>query len=181
VAENPTDWDLYADTVTYAYNTQVHRATNCTPFELTLSRPPQPFAVEPTSQGRPKEKPKQFMQRWKTWLQHLMRSARNELRKHQLRYQRNFNARTKAQQEPLESGDYVFVRKEYYSTTEKKHKLAPIADGPFKVLKVDAHTVTVQVANATEKVSRDRVVEAPHPESHVTETSAPTQGRRQVQ
>jgi len=72
------------------------------------------------------------------------------------------------------------VRKEYYSAAERKHKLAPIADGPFKVLAVDALTVTVQMADSTEKVSRDRVVEAPNPGSHDTEAFAPTQGRRQA-
>lgn len=45
-AEHISDWYLYAETFTYAYNTQVHSSTGIRPFDLVLSRSPDPLAIE---------------------------------------------------------------------------------------------------------------------------------------
>ena len=46
VADHPKDGDLFTNALTYAYNTQTHRGTKSSPFELVLSRPPSPLALQ---------------------------------------------------------------------------------------------------------------------------------------
>ena len=38
--EHQRDWDDYVQPLTFAYNTQVHRSTETTPFDLVLTPPP---------------------------------------------------------------------------------------------------------------------------------------------
>ncbi len=40
VAEDQRSWDMYLPALAFAGNRSVHRATNTTPFELTLTRAP---------------------------------------------------------------------------------------------------------------------------------------------
>lgn len=50
VAEHRQDWGLYVQPFSHAYNTQVHRSTNSTPYTLVLSRYlPRPFFIHATS------------------------------------------------------------------------------------------------------------------------------------
>jgi transposase InsO family protein len=49
VGEHQNDWDLFNGAMTYAYNTQVHTSTGCTPFEIILSRPPPSLILQPES------------------------------------------------------------------------------------------------------------------------------------
>ena len=61
-------------------------------------------------------------------------------------------------------GDDVYLRVERKDDTEKRHKLAPIAEGPFQVKKVDKENKTMLLEkpdNTVENVSRSRVVLAP--------------------
>ena len=46
VGEHPKDWDLYAESVTYAYNNSVHQAIDCKPFDLVISRKPSSKLME---------------------------------------------------------------------------------------------------------------------------------------
>lgn len=46
VSERQDDWDRYVQSLTYAYNTQVHVSTGTTPFSLTLMRHPPSTKVE---------------------------------------------------------------------------------------------------------------------------------------
>ncbi len=39
VANHPKEWDLYTETVAFAYNTQAHATTTLTPFDMVVSRP----------------------------------------------------------------------------------------------------------------------------------------------
>ena len=53
VAEHQRNWDTFVQPLTYAYNTQVHRSTKCTPLELVTSRQPNgplPFPAMRTSE-----------------------------------------------------------------------------------------------------------------------------------
>lgn len=52
VADHSTEWNLDTQLLNYAYKTPVHRTTQCTPFELVLSKPPQPLAIAPSQWGR---------------------------------------------------------------------------------------------------------------------------------
>ena len=46
VSDSQRDWDEWLGPLTYAYNTQVHRSTGTTPFDLVLSRHPPPLLVQ---------------------------------------------------------------------------------------------------------------------------------------
>jgi transposase InsO family protein len=58
VGEYQNDWDLYHEALTFAYNTQVHTSTGISRFELTLSRPPTPMAMEPVAAIQSNNNPK---------------------------------------------------------------------------------------------------------------------------
>ena len=163
IADHPKDWDLYTDMLTYAYNTQVHRITNHAPFELVLSRSPQALVMPPKSVGIPDDTPTLYYQRWRSWLETTISAARSSLAKGQKKYQRNFNARTRIPRNTLGVGSFVFVRKEFFDKENKKHKLAPIADGPYRVVSLTPDTVVLRIGEEDERVSRDRIVEAPQP------------------
>ena len=51
LADHPRDWDLYTGALTFAYNCQPHSTTALAPFELVLSRPPPPLAIEQPSRN----------------------------------------------------------------------------------------------------------------------------------
>jgi len=126
-----------------------------------LSRTPQPLALEPVPTGQRDVNPTSYLQRWKSWLQTLLENARTELAKSQEKYRNNFDERLRRQKDNLKPGGYVFVRKERFQDEEKKHKLSSVADGPYKIEHVDPYTVTLKIGQTLEKISRDRVVEAP--------------------
>lgn len=52
----------------------------------------------------------------------------------------------------------MFVQKAFWSDRDRKHKLAAIADGLFKVLLVTLTIIVVEVNYLVKQVSRDRVV-----------------------
>lgn len=61
-------------------------------------------------------------------------------------------------------GTHVFVRRDYANPRrDTRHKLATIADGPFRVCEVDKDTVVIQRGEQQERFTRDRVVPAPIP------------------
>lgn len=65
----------------------------------------------------------------------------------------------------------MFVRKEYTNPKqERKHKLSPVATGPFEVVDFNADTVVVKDGDTRERISRDRVVAAPNPHGRMPQT-----------
>lgn len=57
---------------------------------------------------------------------------------------------------------------EHYSqrldiTDQPKHKLAPVADGPYKVVNGDDKNVFVEIGKQHEGTSRDRILKSPAP------------------
>ena len=179
IGDHPKEWDMYSDSLTYAYNTQVHRSTNCSPFELVLSRAPPPLAIAPMPQGTLGESPKQYYMKWKLWLQHLISGAGAQLKDTQRRYQRNFNSRLRLPKSTLKPGAYVFIRKEFFNEGTRKHKLATIAGRPFKIVLISDSTVVVRIGEEEERISLDRVVEAPVPlEELSSQVMEPSTGRK---
>ena len=168
-ADHPKDWDLYTDALTFAYNTQVHSTTGVSPFELVLSRPPAALSMEakPELQGLSAS---ELRLRWKQRLEALINTASAGLRRTQRRYKRNFDRRLRNSNEDPKPGSYVFLRKEHYNTTESRHKLAPIATGPHKVVSLEGRTLVIQIGDRQERVSRDRVSLAPTPRDVVEST-----------
>lgn len=52
VSDNPGEWHLQTNTLTYVYKTQMHHASNYIPFRIILPNPPQPLAVKSTERAR---------------------------------------------------------------------------------------------------------------------------------
>lgn len=160
--DHPKDWDLYTSSLTYAYNCVPHTATASAPFELVLSRPPPPLALE--AAPRTFANTQEARSHWKRCLEKSLGEANNRLEKAQRRYKRNFDARLRKQKEIIAAGDNVYLRVERRNEDEHRHKLAAVAEGPYPVLDVKGKTVVIQRRdNTVERVSRDRVINAPAP------------------
>lgn len=80
--------------------------------------------------------------------------------KAQTKYKDNFDKRVQTSKDMIAPGSFVFVRKEYYGQIDRKRKLAPIAQGLFRVTPVAEETVVIQTRDIQELLSQDRVVEA---------------------
>ena len=167
--EHPKDWDLFTDALTYAYNTQVHRTTSFAPFELVLSRTPCALALQAQPTIEQCGSSSQYYTKWMSWLESLMSTAKNSMNREQDRYRRNFDQRLRRHKQDIRPGSFVFVRKEYSNKSERKHKLAPIADGPFRVISANAHTVLIEDGSRRERISKDRVESVPKPQVVVRE------------
>ena len=163
ISDHPKDWDLFTDALTFAYNTQVHTSTDCTPFELVLARPPIHLSMEAKPDLPEAVNHAEYRERWRSRLSALMDTATVALRSTQQRYKRNFDRRMRLpKQDPL-PGEYVFIRKDHRARHEPKHKLSPIATGPYRVIDADDKTLVVEMGQRHERVSRDRVEWAPPP------------------
>ena len=102
--------------------------------------------------------------KWKDWLARTIQDTQEKLRKAQERYKKAFDKRLRNTTEDVRPGDNVYLRVERKDDTETRHKLAPIAAGPFPVKKVDKDKKTVLLERpdkTVENVSRSRVVLAP--------------------
>ena len=69
---------------------------------------------------------------------------------------------TRIIREEFPRGSHLFVQEERWNEKEsepKRHKLTPIADGPFEVQGSDADTVVISYRDGTvERISKVRVV-----------------------
>ncbi len=159
--DHPNDWDLFTGALTFAYNCQPHSATAIAPFELVLSRPPPSLAFN--NQPRfSSDNPNDFANRWRAWLKKTLVEAKTKLDAAQARYKKNFDARLRRQTEKIRKEDSVFLRVERRSEKDVRHKLAAVAEGPFRVVEVKDSTVVIEKPDrSVERVSRDRVVLAP--------------------
>lgn len=104
IADHPKDWNLYSDILDYAYNTQVHRATKCAPFELVLFRAQQPLAVAPRPTERPSASATHQLLRWRQWLKCLLDRICPGMRKAQEKYRCDFNKRGRVPAKHIRSG-----------------------------------------------------------------------------
>ena len=162
IQDHPKDWDLHSDAITFAYNCQPQTSTSLAPFELVLSRPPGPIALK----GQPSEPmgTSSFKEKWKAWLTKGISETRERLKAAQDRYKRNYDKRLRRDIEDINPGDQVYLSVERREEKESRHKLAAIAEGPFKVKDVNkpAKTVVIEYPDrSVENVSRSRVVLAP--------------------
>ena len=161
VVEHQRKWDEYCGPLTYAYNTQVHRSTGCTPFELVLSRPPGPVALEniPASGTMPETRDERMG--LMDHLKRLMQGATETLKAAQARYKENYDKHVRTVAFPADVGDKVFIKREVPLRAEtggiSRNKLQPKADGPFEVIGATSHTVTIIRDGLTETVTRDRI------------------------
>ena len=157
IADHPNDWDLYTDAITYAYNCQPQTSTSVAPFDLVLSRPPPAIATK--AEHSEPQTAADFKNKWKANLQQTLATARKKLLETQARYKRNYDNRLRRTNTIIKPDDFVFLRVERRDDKETRHKLAPIAEGPFRVKEVDTASKTVVIERedrSTENVSRSR-------------------------
>ena len=177
VKEERKTWDLFSHAVTFAYNTQTHASTGYPPFELVLSRTPTSLVIgNPATIALNEDPVKTVKELFAVRLRKMMDRADKNLRKAQLRYKRNFDARVRPDPHDYSAGDQVFLRAapslqsqrpadnaaHENERGDRSHKLKPKVTGPFAVVRGTSHTVTiVRDDNTEEVVSKDRVVLAP--------------------
>ena len=160
VNDHQDDWDKYSEALTYAYNNHVHRSTLTTPFDLVLTRPPPPFSLHHSlnTRQRPTAKTKtDFINR----IDDAMTTAYARLAKTQARYKKDYDKTVRLGNKHIKSGDWVLIDNPEKSPT----KLELHAQGPFRVLSNDVHTITIDRNGALERVSSDRVTASPPPDN----------------
>ena len=159
--------------LTYAYNMQIHRSTGTTPFYLVLSRHPSGILTESVGNlpegtvnvGSPAAVKRNTLNR----LSYALSRAKINLTKAQHRYKRDFNKRVRTLLR-VEPGQMVFVDKptdyegKHQNQTDEDRttkKLSYRRTGPYKVLKANDSTVTVEQDGLEVTVSIDRVTVDP--------------------
>ena len=169
VNDEQKDWDDFIHALVFAYNTQVHRTTGLTPFELILPRSPSPAILKPlpTLQGaRPAEVRQRFLQRLRLMFDDANRKSSAE----QQSYKQQFDAHVRSRKLPT-MGSYVYLRRHVTmdkrtpesATQKKNNKLCYRVLGPFEVLRTNTElsTVTILKDGLEDTVSLDHVVPSP--------------------
>ena len=106
IAENQRAWDLYLPWLGFAYNSTVHRATQTTPFELILSRPPRPLALEDLDDDcSPSYSRAKAIQTFRA----AYCKAKSSLLAAQRRYKKYFDKLVKQRNSDLKVGDSVYL------------------------------------------------------------------------
>ena len=170
VSDSQRDWDEWLDPLTYAYNTQVHRSTGTTPFDLVLSRHPPSLLVEQgmlehKSTERARDRRARMAQAKQDFLRRLestLNTARKNLAKTQQRYKRNFDARVRARLKDIEPGSYVY-REVPVHPEGVNPKLASPVDGPHRVIANEWPTIIIDDRGHSVRVNANRLVKAPVP------------------
>ena len=172
VNEHRNDWYRYATALTYAYNCDVHRSTDTTPFNLVLSRPPPEFSLQNSVKllAPPKAEQKNDYARR---LDGAIQMAYSRLMKTQQRYKRDLDKRIKKIKRNIREDDDVYI--DPTDGMSKTVKLESSALGTFRVLKNDGRTLVIQRNEDVERINADRITYAPPPEdAPQPEAFAPT-------
>ena len=170
VAENQADWDDFVQPLTYAYNTQVHRSTGRSPFDLVLSRSPTNPTL-PTDTALPTLPANATRQQVELGLLRRLAStiaqARSNLATAADRYKFFHDRTAKLAPRPL-PGQRVFIdrpSKQHAVRKSDEHlvasKLSSKAYGPFRVIAATDDTVTIDEDGIEHVVSTDRVTVDP--------------------
>lgn len=171
IEDHPKDWDLYTETIRYAYNTQVHSTTKFAPFDLVLTRRPPALPVELDSKDTVSVEltTALFHLRWWNELRKRAKAAAANMAKARARYKRNYDSSLRKHVPGIRVGGHVIVRiekktrkaPEESSDKPKRHKLSPVATGPHEVVEFNEETVVISRGDEVERISRHRVVNAP--------------------
>lgn len=162
VSEHQNDWDEYATSLTYAYNTAIYRSTGTTPFNLVLSNPPASFSLHHSVSEPSKAVDKRELRdEYVSLLERAVRFARSLLRKTQLRYKLDLDKRIRVANRHIRAGYYVYL--DPRDGKKVDGKLIITAEGPHRVLLNDRRTFVIQRGKFVERVNSDRVIYAPPP------------------
>ena len=151
------DWEMLLPSLEFAYNDTQQSTTGQTPFFLNYGHHPKGTYRHADTKNPHAEDHVQYLLR----LQEIARDAINDAQMVQARYADKH--RTKI---PLmKPGDWVLLRRKKADKT----KFAPIADGPFQILKVGTNNVKLKfpkksTAHPTVNVSRVQLYFGPRPE-----------------
>lgn len=85
-----------------------------------------------------------FKKKCEHWLQDKIIKTKNRLTEAQAQYKNNYDARLRKQQKVINLYDHLYLRVKRKNTDEHYHKLAQIAEGLYKVIKVDENTVVIE-------------------------------------
>ena len=186
VSEHQNDWDQYVQPLTYAYNSQVHRTTGFTPFELVLNKAPKtpldvyvdiaddlvrPASRRLTDKNDDTANAKEEARRLRLRLRAMIDKARRNSSVAQERYKRNSDRRVRFRV-TVQEGDYVYLTRPPSSARTVAEQLADIQHSKlrpkttaeaYKVLKADRNTVTIDTNGIPDTVSIDRVTVRPAP------------------
>ena len=161
VANSQTDWDDYTAAITFGYNSRVHASLGYAPFELVLSRPPPSLTMESpigSAAALPEDEKRRFVER----LKELVPLANDRLLESQRRYKENFDSHTRVANQKISPESWVFLRREV-ADPNGSSKLDELADGPYRVVKSEGHTLVLRIGDDDVRVSKNRVTQAPKP------------------
>lgn len=106
-----------------------------------------------------------------------MVKMKDRLRKTQARYRNNYDVSLRKQRKCINVDDHLYLHLQLKDTDEHRHTLTLMAEGLYKVMKVDYKTVVNEKTyRSVEKVSRSRVVMAlkPKTDEEMNEFPKPT-------
>jgi transposase InsO family protein len=160
IGEHQNDWDLFNGALTYAYNTQKHTSTGCTPFELILSRPPptlilqsEPTLIQISAPSQVDTVKTGFLRRLRT----LIPQAQTAIARSGQRNQAHAAKSTRKVDTECLTDKEVWVRCERTIS-----KLQPKVQGPYLVTRDLQDYVTINVpGEGPRNVSKERVVQVP--------------------
>ena len=141
------NWEELLPSLEFAYNDTVQSSTDQTPFYLNYEHHPIDITRhEPVDNPHAEDKVRYLLR-----LQEVARDAINDAQQIQRRNadKRRTNAAL------IKEGDWILLKRK----ENEKRKLAPIADGPFQVTKIETNAITLQFppksrAHPTVNISR---------------------------
>jgi hypothetical protein len=151
------DWEILLPSLEFAYNDTQQSSTGQTPFYLNYGHHPVGTYRHTDTRNPHAEDHVQYLLR-------LQEAARDAIHDAQSVQQKYANKHRRPSPE-IKEGDWVLLKRR----KEEKRKLAPIADGPFKVIKVGTNNVTLKFpknshASPTVNISRVQIYFGPRPE-----------------
>jgi hypothetical protein len=110
--------------------------------------------------GTPEEENRRFVHR----LKDLVPLAKERLVEAQRKYKETFDKNARVANPRFFPNSCIFLRKES-SNPEGKSKLDEIAEGPYRVIKSEGHTLVIRIGEDDVRVSATRVTHAPRPQT----------------
>jgi len=166
VTDDPRRWDELLPVMTMAYNSQPHRSTGISPFELVIPRrilslsvrnlpPGTPLKIKGTlNDGSPLARKRAFVAKPRQQIPAVVEALQNT----QQRYNRSFDSSVNTRNKRVRVGDYV-----YTTNRHQKIKLQSRTVGPLVVLGADDSTYVLDVNGEERRVNSDHVTPAPRP------------------
>ena len=176
------DWDIYVQTLTFTYKTQIHRSTETTPLDLVLTSPPSGILLPgtlPQDTRNHREDPRTPVPHTRATLRKLpdaLDRARTKLTASQKQYKDDFDRKV-CFHPVFGTGEFVYVARPPRPLTSVEQRtraqgtpgtdelsvmLLPRTEGLFRVRSATDTTVLIEQDAVENRVSIDRVTKMPH-------------------